>query len=358
MSNGKLFRSSPFIVTADPDVARFWAGRPNVLRRLNRMLNGLKRRPDSTLDVIWANYGAGKSHTLYYLASQIEDQNPSNICVVVEILQQVRNFMDLYRRVMAGMPIERIAEVLISEEVNIGRDDLSKALRIIKHGGGTEKITALQWLKGERPHLKILKDLTGIPARIEDGAMAGDVLSSLISAMGSAGMRFCLMLDEFERTDSLPDKVKSQIHSTLRTLISANPLHLSLYLTISSKMEQTAMDILPDELKTIMGMRPTISLPEMDKDEAYNFVKEKFFFLRPEGFSDDPLAPFGREVVLETIDTVARANGVNLTPRNILLALGYLYDEMPPEDNGTEMSVEEARELLSELNWGGHAEDG
>lgn len=351
MSGDSWFRSTPFSITADAESSKFWAGRPNIRRRLDRILASLQKRPDSTFDVIWANLGAGKSHTLYYLASRIADQNADAVCVVTEVPNQFRNFLDLYKRIMAKMPIPRVAKGIISGNGSIGRDDLSKAMRIIIHGHGVEKETALQWLLGERPLLKTLRDFTGISSRIEDDATAGDVLSALVSSMEAAGMRFCLMLDEFQRVGGMSERIRSQVNSTLRTIISANPRGFSLFVAISSRMEKTAMAILPEELKSIIGMRPTISLPEMEVNEAFQFIEERFAFFRPGGYDGDSLAPFGKEVVVETLERIAKADSVKMIPRSILQSLGYLFDGIAGEGT-VSLSLEEAREMLDELNWG------
>jgi hypothetical protein len=71
----KYFKSSPFALTADREAAGNWAGRPKTLLAIKRILAGLQNRPDSTIDVIWAHFGAGKTHTLYYLMNHLDKKS-------------------------------------------------------------------------------------------------------------------------------------------------------------------------------------------------------------------------------------------------------------------------------------------
>ena len=333
----------------------YWAGRPKQLRRIERIIKRLTRRSESTLDIIWANLGAGKSHTLLYLAHRILSENAKNICVVIEVPEHIRNFLDLYQRIARQLPTEIIAETLLNSENKCLREDLRCAARALLHGGTEEKVVASQWLSAEKVDGRELRRLTGIGSKIDSDTAASDILSSVLIALGLGGIRFCLMLDEFQRIEKLQPRLKSRITSSLRSLLSKNPRNLSLFFAISSKLEKTALAVVPAELQTIMGVERPLDLPEMDETEALEFVRDRFKSFRPSEYSGDDFAPMGLAAVNRGIKTIAMANSIGLSPRTILQTMAYLYDEMPsfhePLDDET------ASEILDDVKWGDRHEN-
>ena len=180
------------------------------------------RRDESSFDIVWADLGAGKSHTLYYLASRLSDDTNKRICVIVEMPEQIKNFRDLYQRIVQKLPFDQLANyVLRSGTVDV--ENLDRAARAIVHGTPEDRELAIQWLIAERPDLRRLKQSTGITSRIESDATATDVLSSLISCLSANDIRFCLMIDEFQRIGKLAESSRSKVTSSLRSTLSKNP---------------------------------------------------------------------------------------------------------------------------------------
>lgn len=349
MNEENLFFSSPYPLAADSKSATYWAGRADVLKRVEKIMRGLQRRPDSTLDIVWANFGAGKSHTLYFLSNTLS-KSDSNVSVVVEVPEQIKNFLDVYKRLIRQLPFDKVAEAIVSAREGLDADNVSRAARVISHGAPTERDVAIQWLCAERPHLKELRNLTGITSRIETDAAAVDTLSTVISALSSQGIRLCLMLDEFQRIGKLPERIRSHVTSNLRSLLSQNPQNLSMFFAISSRIEKTALTLIPQELKTMMGIKPLITLPEFGVDEAMNFIQERFENFRQEGYSGSVFAPFSEAQVRQAVSFIAELESASLIPRTILHALVYLSDEIVDDED--EFSREGAvAECLSALDW-------
>src|SRR5207249_8580753 len=114
VSNG-YFLESPFSNVADESSARCWSGRPKVLENLLRLRRSFARMADSTLDIVWANLGAGKTHTLLhfaYLLQEESSQTSRTICAFVEMPEQVRGFLDLYIRVVTVLPLDTVAGIV------------------------------------------------------------------------------------------------------------------------------------------------------------------------------------------------------------------------------------------------------
>ncbi len=104
------FRTSPFSMVADESAAACWAGRPEILRQLKRVCRGWANRSDSTLDLLWANLGAGKTHALFHLKHLLAVE-PSAFVVFVELPENVSHFLELYQRVVTNLPIEELAKI-------------------------------------------------------------------------------------------------------------------------------------------------------------------------------------------------------------------------------------------------------
>jgi len=98
------------------------------------------------------------------------------------------------------------------------------------------------------------------------------------------GSRLVQCIDEFQRIGVLNTTSRNRILSSIRTAFSRNPRYLSVILAIQSMVERSALDLLPPELKTLIGRKPSISLPEMDVREGKEFIAGRFACFRPAGY--------------------------------------------------------------------------
>ena len=349
------FAASPFSLTASGETAACWAGRKAILAKLQRMHRSFSSRSDSSLDVIWANLGAGKSHALYHLAYLVNGQNgnPTNaLTAFVEMPDQLRRFLDLYERIIQALPIPKVVQLILDSNSTAVPGDLRRCGNAIVHGAALERDIACQWLVGRRPTLRELKSATGIAARIEDDSRACDILSGIVTAMADTGKRLVVLLDEFQRVSLLqPQHRRESVLSNLRSVFSRNPRCFSLVLAVTSRIEQTAMGMLPEELRTLMGMRPGASLPEMSEDEALEFVIERFRYFRPQSYKGTDEAPFGRDALIATIKYIKGVDTARLIPRTLLQALAWVYDAVVVAPETVALSAETAVDSLAELRW-------
>jgi hypothetical protein len=106
------------------------------------------------------------------------------------------------------------------------------------------------------------------------------------------GSHLVLCIDEFQRIGALNTTSRNRILSSVRTAFSRNPRYLSVILAIQSMVERSALDLLPPELKTLIGRKPSISLPEMDVREGKEFIAGRFACFRPAGYRCTEFAPF------------------------------------------------------------------
>lgn len=348
-SFNSYFSGTPFALTASRENAACWSGRQDVRKRLERIRRSYLSRPDSTLDLVWANLGAGKSHALYHLMHLLDAvDGPKPLTIYVELPDQPR-FLELYSRIMAQLPMDRAIPHLLNAPAP-GADDLRRSARAWAHGGPTEKYLALEWLMGGRPALRELRNTTGIGERIESDGRALEVFTHVVRALAAGGVRLVVLIDEFQRVASCPSKHREGLLTSIRYVFSHNPTFFSMVLAITSRIEKSALDLLPRELQTLMGIRPTISLPEMSEEEAVEFLTGRFSYFRPRGYDADVAAPLGLDSLRLIVSEIARSGHQRLTPRTLLQVVSWVYDEAV--DRGlTQVSPTMTQALLRELQW-------
>jgi Cdc6-like AAA superfamily ATPase len=348
-----FFRESPFSLTASRETSACWSGRQGTLDRLIRLQSSFEHRSDSSLDVLWANFGAGKSHALYHLMYRVEAAIvPAKpiLTAYVEMPEQIRKFTELYSRIIRALPLDQIANLVAEAKPRTVPDELRRCATALLHGGAAEKDIAEQWLVAGRPGLRELKGAIGIGTRIEDDASACDILSGIVTAAAEKGSRILVLLDEFQRIALSQTKTRRDvILSSLRSVFSRNPRCFSMVVAVTSRLEQTAMEMFPRELRSLVGMRPAVSLPELSKEEAMDFVMGRFRFFRPSGYSRSASAPFGTKTLEGIIEDIAGGNSSRLIPRQLLQALAWVYDS--EAGNGELIPLAKAKSLLAELRW-------
>jgi hypothetical protein len=346
------FTASPFSIVADENAAACWAGRKQTLAQLRRLATAWSNRADSTLDVMWANLGAGKTHALFHLKHVLEGAPaPTPIVSFVDVPEDVSNFLDLYKKIVPTLPLRQIAEFGLKVPQTRSPAKLSRAFRAMVFGAENEQRLALDWICAGRPGLRELKAITGIDSRIESDSDSETVLSELVRIAAANRQRFVLLLDEFQRVGHIrTEKKREALLAHVRTLFSRNPTHLSMVLAIGSRVEKTALDLLPPELRTIMSMRPSITLPELTAVEASEFVAQRFGWYRPGQYAGGDLSPFTVEQVGTIISYLCSEAKTRLIPRTILQVLGIVYDDFLKRHEIT-CSKEELFVLLKSLRW-------
>jgi hypothetical protein len=347
------FDGSPFTLTAGKDIAPLWAGRTATKAHLERLRKSYNNRGDSSLDLIWSNLGAGKSHALHHFRHLLTcDPNSSRpiLCAYLEVPEQLTKFLDLYKSIASSIPLAPAMELVARGVSENGHTNLKRCATAFLYGGSTERDLAVEWFRGNRPHLRDLRSATAIDSRIEDDATATDVLANLIELVAGLSGRLVLLIDEFQRVAPLQEHRRNAVLSSVRTLFSRNPKGVSAVLAASCRIEKNAMDLLPRELQTIMGMKPSITLPEMSLEEAVEFVRDRFAYFRPGGYSAEVFAPFDDAGIMHVLKTIQDKEEASMIPRTILQVLGMLYDELLEEESGR-IKRESIPPFLDTLRW-------
>lgn len=353
MSGVKVFVSSPFSLVASEESAACWAGRAPLKKQLNSICRSWVRRPDSTLDLMWANLGAGKTHALLHIRHLIAAQHLGSetppLIVFTELPQDLKNFLELYTLIVRALPVDELMTAALNGNANISVA-LQRAARAYVAGGAAARENVEEWIVGRRPHLRDLRATTGIGTRIESDHDAEQTLSELLSMAAHSRRRVILLIDEFQRIAQLSTKARETVLSHLRSVASRTPKYLSIILAVGTRVEKTALQLIPPELKTLMGMRPSITLPALGREEAYDFMKERLAWFRPPGYDGDPLAPFDANQFETVLNFVAEKAQMNLTPRLLLQTFGVMADAIEDQE-GEGLGHGELKKILENGRW-------
>jgi len=340
----------PFPVVPDPEFCNFMADRKQLQVDIADLLRILSRRDTSSIHLFWAWFGAGKTHSLYYIASRALTQNDDHQSnglhtVYSEFPRAARGFVDLYRSFAEGLSADLLADSYLeistcSDSKSFQRTliqsspDLSNALRQIAMGDNNQQMTALRWLRAENLPLSQIRAV-GISKRIdtvEDAVRNAAALMRLISladkARGKPGSMVLWMIDEFQRISRCSSRTAQEMNVALHSLFNATPNGLALFISFSGTPEKSLPDWFSRELRDRLARAKTMLLPPLTFDEGLAFVREVLGNFRIPDASVDDLFPFtsaSAQAILKEI-----ASHGQIKPRAIMQAFGAVLEEADP----------------------------
>ena len=180
----------PFSIVPRPEHCTFIAGRPNLRQEIDSLVDSLARRDTSSIHVLWSWYGAGKTHTLYYLSNHALSRMNSPVRLIpvyTEFPKGARGFVDLYRAFMASFDTNLLLEAFLEftttsegdrfyDKLRVQEPDFATALRLLAMGDGLKHMIALRWLRGDMLGVSDLRPV-GITQRIGNAQQATRILA-------------------------------------------------------------------------------------------------------------------------------------------------------------------------------------
>jgi hypothetical protein len=278
----------PFHLTPSlsPGADLVWVGRSEVRTQVDRAIRRLKRNPANSLNLMWADFGAGKTHTLLYLKNQVENNTDTpGFAVYAALPKEARRFTDVYRAAIKGITEESLIDAFRKAESRVGLEPLRQqvgqfnssifyGLQTLSIGSEDQRHTALSWLRAERGLRYSDLNALGISGHITSSDEAVAALSALHQVLLAAGyQRIFLLLDEFQRISELRGTMQNEINAGLHSVFNqANP-NLSIVLSFSFGVEKNIKHFLNDELLSRADPN-RVRLPEMTQPEAVEFINE------------------------------------------------------------------------------------
>jgi len=317
------------------------------------MVNALGRRDTSSIQVFWAWFGAGKTHTLHYLshyAGEAAKENCNNrlITVYTEFPKGVRSFLDLYRSLLVAVDSEVLTEAFLEvatsklgaqmqHRLQQASPDLFTALHVLATGNLQSQQLAHRWLRGDRVPISdlrrvgIVQGVTTSEEAIRTLAAIIGMLNAAAQAQGRPAARFIWIIDEFQRIKKAGARGLEDINSGLHSTFNACPNALTLVLSFSGRPQPTGLpDSFSRELRDRIGRTKVLVLPPMSADEALRFVCEILSQFRPstDAQSTAPFFPF-TEASCKAIIAEIQAKG-EMKPRSLMNALNAVLQEADP----------------------------
>lgn len=361
----------PFPVVPDPRFCDFVADRERIRADLDSLLRNLSRQDASSIHLLWSWFGAGKTHTLFYLANRAAEMSQASTVrlhtMYTEFPKSTRSFLDLYRSFALALDVDAIGEAYLeictspeSQEflrgMRMASPDLVNALQVVVTGRAADQVTAMRWLRGETLPVSGFRAV-GIAQKISSSEEAGRILTALVRLLALAARsqdrslcRVVWFLDELQRIERLPASVRAEICAGLHSAFNASPAGLTIVLSFSGHPSTHLPEWLTSELRDRIGRTKVMVLPPMLSEEGLTFVRDLFAHYRtPEACERPPFSPFTEEACRFIVDDIQRME--ELKPRAIMHAFNAVLQEADPLLETGEMQdigIAFARRVLAE----------
>ena len=365
-------RRWPFSVVPEPSRCDFIADRDSFRDDLEKLLRTLSRQNASSIHPIWSWFGAGKTHTLHYIsykAATIHTHGASHLATVYsEFPRNPRSFVDVYKSFALQLDRESLHDAYLEittarEAERLEKDlrqtssDLAGALRVLVIGNSSDQELAMRWIRAEPLPVTDCRKL-GISRRITSSEDSTRVLIGIIRVFGLSAAsqnqinsRLVWLLDELQRIQQLPIRIRHEINTGLHSTFNACPTGLTMILSFSGHPSASLPEWFSPELRDRIGRTKVMILPPMNSNDALKFVRDVLQHSRSEDDPTlDPYFPFTEETCRTIIDDITDHG--DLKPRAIMQAFDAVLREADLDiETGKLKTVSPifARNILSEL---------
>ncbi|MBA7672123.1 hypothetical protein ES703_80296 [subsurface metagenome] len=347
-------RDWPFYIGWDKCLYPIMADRTRLNSDITTLLRSLSRRPTSSIHLMWAWFGAGKTHTLHHIEYLCKNEFNNLTPIYMEFTRATRNFLDIYKSFISKIDLEVInnayLEVFTSplkndvqRELRFDFPDLSTGLKVLYMGTEQQQEIVIRWLRAECRELRTLRTvgLTRPIVTAEDALKTISWVIRLISlgSSTSGDTRVLWIIDEFQYIKGCRPPAQEEITSCLRSVFNRCAKSLSIIISFSGRPEAKKMPPwLPRELSDIIGIEPVLLLPPLTSDDAFKFVQDLLAYFRdPRSNTSDNLFPFAKETVEEIIRIIDKK--AELKPRSVMQFFDTVLREAEPQLERDEIEV-------------------
>jgi hypothetical protein len=332
----------PFHTIPEDSYCTFIADRKQIKEDVSILLRNFSRRDFSTINVMWAWYGTGKTHTLKYISHKCRIEFPTFVPIYCEFPKETRSFLDLYQSFVEKLDIELIQnaylEVFTSPRKNEAQKqlqqdypDLSNAMKMLCMGSEDKAYIAMYWLRGSNVPMSDLRQVN-ITSRIDDAEKALKVIAWLVQLFNWAHpfeqvlpTRIVWMIDEFQRITHCRGSVQEEINGCLQSVFNRCPRSFSLFLSFSGKPSKKMPSWLSKDLADRVGIEKVIVLPPLTSAEANEFITDVLRNYRDPSDNLSSTFPFDSEAIHAIIDILQKK--VEIKPRTIMQGCSAVLEE-------------------------------
>lgn len=368
-------RQDPFPITPEGSVHN-WAGDQELREDLVDLVKGVRANDIGVTEfaILYGEYGAGKSHSLRYLKTLI-NENVEEFGSLVIYLDRPRvaskfNFESLAKYIFVEIGRERISKY--SEQIANIMKSIAKS-RADKQGMGhlqnletfyeeaysslpeNDRAMVKFLARGAQPDSSIFEFLTGstkaaeYESKVDSDFLAAKVLGDFLRVVTSDfpdGTRVLnstyLFIDESEMLLEARASESEALFTGFRELLNALPYR---FCFLMSATAQTAL--IEAVMSTHLLKRMTrdfIEIPMLSDELAHAFILAQMDFYRTEdSMHKGTFYPFASD----TIDLIIE-NEVSLTPRNLFVQCKRVF-ERATRRHGVEPGDEISKELAAKI---------
>lgn len=335
----------PFHIVPNEVLYPMVADRTELRKDIGTLLRNMSRKSTSSMHLMWAWFGAGKTHALHHITYLCQSEEHDIIPIYLEFPRATRRFLDLYRFLINGISLKIINDAYlevytsplknnIQIELQSDFPDLSNALLLLYQGKSSEQNTVLRWLRTEIRDVGTLRTV-GIArpiATAEDAIRTIAWLIRLISLgssySNSSYRRILWMIDEFQRIKECGLQVRNEICSCLSSVFNRCPDGLSIMISFTGRPEQKKMPSwLSEDIIDRIGIEKVLLLPPLATDDALVFVRDLLqYFRNPQFDNTNEFFPFSEETTSTIIDIIHEKKA-ELKPRTIMQFFNAVLEE-------------------------------
>jgi hypothetical protein len=360
---GLYFRDWPCQNVPIDEPVEVWADRAAALQQTTNLLEYLNSVDKTSLHLMWADLGCGKTHTMGFIRHLCLIKYKNIYPLYTLVPNRVASFLDQYKNIISAFDFDHLAEMtrriianngenyLVSRVLG-GSEEFHKVIKAISIGSSDSKSIGRRWLSGSTNLSKSELLLIGASKTIKNSDDALAILQGLsrIVIHSQPNTRLLIMVDEFQRLHESSDKISKNVGIGLHTFYNAVPRRLSILLSFACRKKENVDVILSRELKSRADTR-SIQLPEMSRDDVHVFIQELFDAYRIKKKPPTVLFPLQSECVPVVIDDIVARKEL-VCPREISKRIDRLLDmSLSRLRDGVEpvIAAKEARELLSSI---------
>ncbi len=334
MSSKLGFSEWPFRTIPDEEFVKIWCGRKELYERLDRIFNGIVRRPMFQIHLVYGDFGTGKTHSIKHMITKYREK-VKLLTSELEYDITIRTFTQLYQALVSRLDFKTIIKWPNPPEKNFWHDFRS-FVGAIKSKDEEEKTIATRWFTGEEKSKKALSRI-GIRSPVDSVDTTIRAFSQLTKLAGRNRSAVVLFIDEFQHIGKLNRNWKESILNGLTKLVNSSPKHFCLIISFRLRMPMKILSIIPESMKTRFSGDPFIEVTNFSRDEAEEFMKCLFRKFRTRK-SEDPYLPFTPEA-FEAIFAFLKKRNVEYNPRSLMKVFGYVSERF--EDSSQNPPISE-----------------
>jgi hypothetical protein len=347
--------SWPFEIVPPTRPTQKWYGRSQFRSDLERIVQSWTFKPTSSIYLMWADFGAGKTHALRFLEAASGNTSAPALAVYAELPAETSDFHGVYQQIVRRIPESALRSAIyglrdtegdswLDADGLMGDRDTPRVLwQLAELPNDEVGESARKWLFGERVTSKELKALGGVAA-VKSSTDALRTLVTIQHLLVTYGgySRFVLLLDEFQRVGQSNARKLRDVNAGLHRFYNSCPQGLSMFLSYSIGVASAIKHLVTDELLSRVEER--LSLETMEPKAGVAFVADTLAGSSIEG----SLVPTFEETAIDAIVRRLDVDSDNrVTPRRLMQVFGHILEGVlttpgqaaPPIDSELALSL-------------------